>query len=578
MLHLDLNITTKTQPASTLPLAVSIVMVAMFLVLGLVGHDPWKADEAYAFSIVYSMLNSGDWVVPMLAGEAFVEKPPLVYLLAALTAKLASPFLPLHDGARLASGVLSAITIAATAMSARAIFGVNVDAGRIAALVLAASLGFVLHARMLLTDLGVVAGVAVALYGFVVIHSRNYHAMKAALFIGTGGGIAFLSKGLVGIAALAGMALLLPLLFSQWRSRWYVLILLAAFVAALPWLLVWPAALYARSPQLFHDWFWLNNVGRFLGFAVPTLGAAKEPGFLWNTAGWFTFPALPMVVWAWWREKLDWRNAPGVQVGLLFAMLYLLMIALSSSARANYLLPLLPALAMLAPPALNLFPRWLNLAGGLASLLLFAGAALFVWLVWALAVQQGTPPDWPLIAKHLPLDHAFSVAMPICLLALTLTYALASIVAAQWRKPAFALASWSGGILVFGVAVSLLWMPWLDAAKSYREPFMAIRSHLPMDANCLSQHRVGESERGVLHYFLDVVPTRYGAAAAQRCPWVVVQGLREDSNALKDVPQHRVLWSGARPGDTREQFWLLDLRTDVPVATQVAATNRGNKP
>jgi 4-amino-4-deoxy-L-arabinose transferase-like glycosyltransferase len=567
--------------SSALPLPAAIVMVAIFICLGLVGHDPWKADEAYAFGIVYSMLNSGDWVVPMLAGEAFVEKPPLVYMLAALTAKLASPFLPLHDGARLASGVLSAITIGATAMSARAIFGSRAGAGRVAALVLAASLGFVLHARMLLTDLGVVAGVAVALYGFVVIHSRQHQAqqiLRAALLIGTGSGIAFLSKGLVGIAALAGMAIMLPLLFSQWRSRRYALILLTALLAALPWLLVWPIALYMRSPQLFHDWFWLNNIGRFLGFAVPALGAAREPSFLWDTLGWFTFPALPMVAWACWRGKLDWRITPGVQVGFVFAAIYVVMIALSSSARVNYLLPVLPALAMLAPPALNILPRWANLAGGLASLLLFVGAALFVWLVWALAVHHGTPPDWPLIAKHLPLDHPFTLAMPACILALALTYALVSIVAAQWRTPTFALASWCSGILIFGVAVSLLWMPWLDAAKSYREPFMAIRAHLPMDANCLSQHRVGESERGVLHYFLDVVPTRYGAATEQHCPWVVVQGLREDSSALKDVPQHRVLWSGARPGDTREQFWLLDLRTDALVATQVAATNRGNKP
>ena len=38
---------------------------------------------------------------------------------------------------------------------------------RIAALMLIASLGFVMHARMLLTDLGVIAGVAIALHGAV---------------------------------------------------------------------------------------------------------------------------------------------------------------------------------------------------------------------------------------------------------------------------------------------------------------------------------------------------------------------------------------------------------------------------
>ena len=35
----------------------------------LVGHDPWKPDEAYSFGLVLDQLERGDWVVPMLAGE-----------------------------------------------------------------------------------------------------------------------------------------------------------------------------------------------------------------------------------------------------------------------------------------------------------------------------------------------------------------------------------------------------------------------------------------------------------------------------------------------------------------------------
>mgnify|MGYP003348223631 CR=1 FL=1 len=72
---------------------------------GLVGHDPWKSDEAYTFGVVYDLLQDGSWLVPTLAGEPFLDEPPLYYLTAALTALLASPVLPLHDGARLATGV-----------------------------------------------------------------------------------------------------------------------------------------------------------------------------------------------------------------------------------------------------------------------------------------------------------------------------------------------------------------------------------------------------------------------------------------------------------------------------------------
>jgi 4-amino-4-deoxy-L-arabinose transferase-like glycosyltransferase len=564
----------------TLTRTAAFVLLALFVCLGLIGHDPWKQDEAYAFGIVYSMLNSGDWVVPTLAGEPFMEKPPLVYLLAALTAKLTSSFLPLHDGARLASGVLSAITIAATALSARAIFGKDNGSGRIAALVLVACLGFVMHARVLLTDLGVVAGVAIALYGFVTIFSRR-DLVVPGMLLGTGAGIAFLSKGLVGIAVLGATALVLPLLFKSWRSRRYAAILAIAFAAALPWLVVWPVALYLRSPALFYDWFWLNNVGRFLGFAVPTLGAKNDNGLVWQTMLWFTFPALPLVMWAGWKKALDWRTMPGVQIGITFVALYALMLTVSASGRDNYFLPLLPAVAMLAVPGLQLLPYRFNQISGIFSLMLFVGAAIFVWVVWIVGIQTGAPPDWPLLTKHLPLDYEFSLAIPICLLAVLFTYILLHIIITQWRTPTFLLSAWCGGILIFGVAVSTLLMPWLDAAKSYRQPFTAMRAQLPLDAKCLSVHRVGESERGVLHYFMDQVPSRYdvthAASAEQRCPFVLAQGFQHDASVLDDIAYKRVLWIGARQGDKREQFWLLDLRTDLSRPESIASTNKDLK-
>lgn len=552
------------------------MLIVLFVCLGLVGRDPWKADEAYAFGIVYSMLTSGDWMVPMLTGEAFVEKPPLVYWLAALTAKLASPALPLHDGARLASGVLSAVATGATAMSARVMLGRGGGYGRVAALLLASSLGFVLHARMLLTDLGVVAGVAVALYGLVRTRNEG-RTWPAALLLGIGCGIAFLSKGFVGIAAVGATALLLPMLSVEWRTWRYARTLCVASMFALPWLLIWPLALFAQSPAYFYDWFWLNNAGRFLGFGVQTLGAAHEPGFLLKTIPWFTFPVLPLAAWAWFRGALRWRGMPGVQVAFTFVAMYVLMIALSSSARANYLLPLLPALAMVAPAALSMLPRWLDATAGVTSLLLFTGATLIVWLVWSLAVQGGTPPDWPFLTRHLPHDHVFVFSPSLFALALALTFALLHFIFAHWRSCAFALSAWSGGMMLFGVAVTLLWMPWIDAAKSYRQPFTAMRLNLPVDADCLSYHRVGESERAVLHYVMRATPGRYRPDEAAACPFVLVQGLRAEAGAIDSVPHRRVLWSGARPGDTREQFWLLELPHPQTASDRIAATTSSDR-
>src|SRR5712691_9306020 len=76
-----------------------VMLCGAWVVLGLVGHDPWKTEDATSFGIVYEMLEGSDLVTPNLAGEPFVDRPPLVYALAAVTGKLAAGILPAHDAA-----------------------------------------------------------------------------------------------------------------------------------------------------------------------------------------------------------------------------------------------------------------------------------------------------------------------------------------------------------------------------------------------------------------------------------------------------------------------------------------------
>ncbi|HEX5464552.1 MAG TPA: glycosyl transferase, partial [Burkholderiales bacterium] len=97
---------------------VGLLCVAWILP-GLIGHDPWKPDEAYSFGLIYHIIRHGDWVVPMLAGQPFLEKPPLYYLTAAAFAKAFSPPLALHDAARLASGFYMAIVFLFTGFAGR---------------------------------------------------------------------------------------------------------------------------------------------------------------------------------------------------------------------------------------------------------------------------------------------------------------------------------------------------------------------------------------------------------------------------------------------------------------------------
>jgi hypothetical protein len=45
-----------------------LLLAAVYVFPGLVGHDPWKQDETYVTSIVAHLERTHDWIVPRSAG------------------------------------------------------------------------------------------------------------------------------------------------------------------------------------------------------------------------------------------------------------------------------------------------------------------------------------------------------------------------------------------------------------------------------------------------------------------------------------------------------------------------------
>ncbi len=203
------------------------LLCAAWILPGLIGHDPWKPDEAHTFGVVYEMLRGGSWVVPMLAGEPFLDKPPLFYLTAAASAKLFSFVLPLHDAARLATGFWMAATFAFIALAGRELYGLRY--GAVSALLLLGCFGFVVRAHMLITDVALLAGFAMAYYGLAAALKRP---LLGGFWTGTGIGVGFLANGLLAPIVLGATALLLPALGRDWRSRGYAVALAVAAAAA----------------------------------------------------------------------------------------------------------------------------------------------------------------------------------------------------------------------------------------------------------------------------------------------------------------------------------------------------------
>ena len=104
-------------------------------------------------------------------------------------------------------------------------------------------------------------------------------AIGAGIAIGCGLGAAFLATGLPHILPLAAALVITPLFVPDWRSRNALLALACAALVFVPWLVTWPALLYARSPELFAAWLHQANLAALAQTPRP-MSAAHALGTL----------------------------------------------------------------------------------------------------------------------------------------------------------------------------------------------------------------------------------------------------------------------------------------------------------
>jgi 4-amino-4-deoxy-L-arabinose transferase-like glycosyltransferase len=529
-------------PRAGLPWAL-VLLVVLYVFPGLVGHEPWKQDETYIADIVRTMLAGGDAVVPRMAGEAFMEKPPLYYWVAGALATATSPVLPLHDGARLATGFFILLACAALAQCGRG--WVDAREGRTAVCVLLACFGLAGYAHLMLTDTALLAGFALAMSGLPRWRTRSG---TSGLQVGTGVGVGFLAKGLIAPGVFGLTAILLPLCFARWRTRAYARTVRIALLAALPWLTLWPAALWLRDPRLFHDWIWTNNVGRFIGFAVPELGAAHDPWFWTRNLWWITFPALPLAAVAVWRERARLRSDERMQSAIVLAAVIFGMLVVSRSARGGYALPLLLPLSLLgARSALTLDAR-VESAWRLCARGLFGGIAVALWLAWLYVECAPAPTALQDVLPPHPDRHVDMIRLACALVA-----TLAATMAATRLRLA-ALHTWVTGMALCWLLVTSLFLPWIDEVKSYRAIFATLRP--APGSGCVASWGVAESERAMLHYYDGIVTERLETRPASACTLILLEDPDGRLPRCSDAASWQPVRDGARPADRHEHFWL----------------------
>lgn len=527
--------------------ALTVCICAAWIVPGLLGHDPWKPDEAYTFGLVYHILQGGGWVIPMLAGEPFVEQPPLFVLTAALFAQLFAFLFPVHDGARLASGFYIALACAFTACTGRELNGAN--RGWVSALILIGSLGLVVRAHQLIADTALFAGIAVGAYGLALMVRRP---AAGGVWLGTGAGLGFMANGILAPAVLAITTLLLIATCSAWRTRTSAASVSCALLAALPWLAIWPAALHAQDPALFSEWLWDNNFARIL--SLESLSARAQSLHYLAILPWYGWPALPLALWVLWGTRVSRFARPTIQLPTLLFAVSFLAVSAATDARELHAMPLLIPLALLATPAIDTLRRGASNALYWFGIMGFTFFGVIAWIYWS-GLELGIPAR---LSAHLHrMQPAYENRVRILPFMIGAAYFTAWVLLLLRLKrcPERPVVVWTAGMtLIWGMLMSLF-VGYFDAAKSYRSVATSIARALPSHYDCISSRALGESQRAMLHYHAGIVTYREENPARQRtCDLLLLQGQR--ANAPEIPPGWHQLWEGTRPGEKQEYFWL----------------------
>lgn len=508
---------------------------------GLVAHDPWKPDEAYTFGVVYDLLRGGSWLVPTLAGEPFLEEPPLYYLIAAASAVLLSPPLPLHDAARLATGVLMSVAFVFFGLAGRELNGRG--QGALAILLLIGCFGLVVRSHQMISDIAALAGFAVAYYGYAVAPRRW---IAGGLSAGIGAGIVFLSQGMLETAVVIAIALALPLAFAAWRNRNFLAAMALAAVAAAPWFAIWPAALHAHSPELFAAWLKADALTHYFS-------GSRAGSYYLGILPWYAWPAWALALWALWRARGEGLSRPEIALPATGFVLTLAALSAAPDARELYALPLLLPLALLAVPAIGTLRRGAANAWYWFSVMGFTFFIAVAWFYWS-GLELGLPARLHQHLHRIQPGYAPGFRWLPFVLGAAYTAAWFAVLAMVRRGPQRPAIIWATGVTVIWGLLAILFIGWIDTGKSYRGMVTELGRALPKQYSCLAGRDLGESQRAMLHYFGGIVAQREENARQRRCELLLVQG--HPAQEASPGAGWRKIWEGGRPGDKVERYRL----------------------
>lgn len=325
----------------------SWVSLVILLILPAIGLYPctsfalFEPDEGRYAQIPREMFERGEWLVPFLQSEPYLDKPPLFYWLVVISYHL-------FGVSDWAARLVPALAVHGAVLACY-FFGRRIVGERQAfwgALLLSVAPGFVGMARLLLLDGVLTLLVTLAIFTAYEAIGRGVFYWRWWLLTAFICGLGVLCKGPV-ILVLLLLPLVLqqvlvgPFLLRRWRhwTSFFGIVL----VMALPWYI----AICFAVPEFGYHFLWKHNVLRFLQpfdhiepvwYFLPILWGSLLPFSLWSL-DWLFYLASGQ------EEKRQTRHT-GQGYLMLCGFWCFFFFSLSGSKLPTYILPAMPPLCL----------------------------------------------------------------------------------------------------------------------------------------------------------------------------------------------------------------------------------------
>lgn len=366
-----------------------LIAIIAFYFYGL-GHLPFVGpDEPRYAQVAREMFLRGDLITPTLGGHTWFEKPVLLYWMMMLAYAV---FGVSEFAARLGPAVCGVLTIISTYAVGRRVELLSGDPdlknlGLWSAAIVATMPGIVVFSRGASFDIVVTMSLTLSLGCFLLALLENDDKKARWALIGfyVFMGVSLLAKGLIGIVIPLGVGIFYQILRRDFPKRAVVLSLFWGLPLALAVSAIWYGPVIARHGWHFIDQFFIQH--HFARY-VSNRYSHPQPVFFYLLV---IFPlALPWLILT--IDELrrgrywNWKGKTALDQFRVFTTAWLLMplifFSFSGSKLPGYILPILPAAALLGGERLTRFissrQPFSSLRSIAATLMIFAiGAVVY---------------------------------------------------------------------------------------------------------------------------------------------------------------------------------------------------------